>query len=138
MDRRFLLDTNIALFAIHEPKELERQVKEIVDDCYHLLYISTISVQEMIHLVNGGKFGKKWKSPDDVLPALDAMGCTLLPLRREHLETYAKLRPIAGHNDPFDHIIISQAISEQMALVSSDHKFFDYTTQKLKFIFNER
>ena len=42
------------------------------------------------------------------------------------------------HNDPVDHIIISQAITERITLISSDQKFEDYIPQKLDFIFNSR
>ncbi|MDR3365412.1 MAG: PIN domain-containing protein, partial [Prevotellaceae bacterium] len=61
----------------------------------------------------------------------------ILPVKREHLLTYARLTALANHNDPNDHIIISQAITEKMTLISSDRKFEPYEKQNLDFIFNE-
>jgi PIN domain nuclease of toxin-antitoxin system len=138
MDRRYLLDTNIVLFAVHEPTELEPRVQDILEDYNNLFYVSVVSIQEMALLVNGGKFHKRWKTAAEVLPAVEAMNYQLLPLKREHIITYASLQHAQGHSDPFDHIIISQAITERMTLISSDHKFKDYANQKLTLIFNKR
>jgi PIN domain nuclease of toxin-antitoxin system len=138
MDRRYLLDTNIVLFALLDENEIEQSVRDILDDYNNLFYVSIVSVQEMILLVSGGRFYKKWKTAAEVLPSVEAMNYHLLPLKREHIVTYAMLEPVAGHNDPFDRIIISQAIAERMTLISSDRKFKEYVKQKLTFIENER
>ncbi|GAB6012152.1 type II toxin-antitoxin system VapC family toxin [Viscerimonas tarda] len=60
------------------------------------------------------------------------------PLTIEHLTEYARLSPAYGHKDPNDHIIIAQAISDKIPLISSDTKFKHYTSQGLNFIFNKR
>ena len=56
----------------------------------------------------------------------------------EHLKTLDKLRTLPSHKDPFDHSIISKAISEKLILISSDSDFEYYTKQKLKFVHNKR
>ncbi|HBK32640.1 MAG TPA: PIN domain nuclease, partial [Porphyromonadaceae bacterium] len=43
-----------------------------------------------------------------------------------------------GHNDPADRLIIAQAITEKMPLISSDHKFELYREYHLDFIYNKR
>jgi PIN domain nuclease of toxin-antitoxin system len=64
----------------------------------------------------------------------------ILPVKKEHLLTYASLstNEAQNHSDPSDHIIISQAITEHMPLISSDRKFHFYTDQQLDFVYNER
>ena len=64
----------------------------------------------------------------------------ILPFKDEHLMTFARLRlNIAkGHKDPFDHMIISHAITEKMTLVSSDSRFPFYRRQGLKLLYNKR
>jgi len=42
------------------------------------------------------------------------------------------------HNDPSDHVIISQAITEHLPLISSDTKFEFYRSQGLDFIYNKK
>jgi PIN domain nuclease of toxin-antitoxin system len=45
---------------------------------------------------------------------------------------------VAGHNDPTDRMIIAQAITEGLLLISSDRMFEHYRKQKLDFVFNRR
>ena len=62
----------------------------------------------------------------------------ILPFTKEHSYTMAKLEIAIGHNDPFDHSIISHAITDKLTLVSSDRKFKEYIPQKLNFVYNKR
>ena len=48
-----------------------------------------------------------------------------------------KINETQNHKDPYDHIIISQAISHKMTLVSSDTKFSFYRKQGLRLIENQ-
>ncbi|GHV69393.1 twitching motility protein PilT [Bacteroidia bacterium] len=134
---RYLVDTHIALFWMFEDDELEQDVQEILNDCGALIYISTVSVQEMMHLRKRNKIQFE-KNPEELLKKLRLTNMQLLPVKWEHLETYARLSMPDGHNDPSDHLIISQAITEKMRLVSSDHWFRKYTKQKLELLFNNR
>jgi tRNA(fMet)-specific endonuclease VapC len=65
-------------------------------------------------------------------------GIKIMPIKKEHLLTYARLNINEHHRDPSDHIIISQAITEGIPLISSDRKFHFYTEQALDFVYNER
>ncbi|MDR0558833.1 MAG: type II toxin-antitoxin system VapC family toxin [Prevotellaceae bacterium] len=135
---RYLLDTNIVLFSLFSPKELERRVSDLLNSYNNRLYVSSVSVQEIIHLYKRNKIRTNWKSPEEIIPDIEALNFELLPVKREHLVTYSNLSTAQSHNDPNDHVIISQAITERMTLISSDHEFGYYITQKLDFIFNSR
>jgi PIN domain nuclease of toxin-antitoxin system len=134
---RYLLDTNIVLFYFVNLKELEREVIDLLSNYNNRLYVSTASVQEIIYLYKRNKIKTKWKKSEDILPSIETY-FEILPVKKEHLVTYSKLSILNEHNDPVDHIIISQAITEKITLVSSDGKFEDYVSQKLDFIFNDR
>ena len=139
MNRRYLLDTNIVMFYVLKPKDLIRKVQHILNDYNNMFYVSTTSVKEIIHLYNSGKIKTGiWKRAEDIVLSIEDANFRLLPVKREHLVTYATLSTPTGHNDPNDHIIISQAIAEQMILISSDRKFEQYLKQNLHFIFNDR
>lgn len=139
MERRYLLDTQIVVFFFLNQKELTRDVQDKLADYSNLFYVSTTTVKELIHLYNSGRIKmKEWKTAAEILPALKGAYFELLPVKEEHLATYATLATLKGHNDPNDHIIISQAITERMFLISSDQKFEQYFSQKLHFIFNKR
>ncbi|MDR0566427.1 MAG: type II toxin-antitoxin system VapC family toxin [Prevotellaceae bacterium] len=139
MSRRYLLDTNIVLFSFSDRKELIRRVQNILNDYNNMFYVSTTSVKEIIHLYNSGKLKRsRWKRAEDIVADIENANFRLLPVNREHLSTYARLSTTKEHNDPNDHIIISQAITEQMLLISSDRKFGQYISQGLRFYFNDR
>jgi len=59
-------------------------------------------------------------------------------MNKHHLLQYAELAIASGHKDPNDHIIIAQAISDKIPIISSDQKFKEYVNQGLEFIFNRR
>ena len=134
---RYLLDTNIVLFSLFSPKELERKVDDLLTDYYSLFYVSTISIQEIIYLYKRNKIKTKWRKSEDILPSIETK-FEILSVKKEHLITYSNLSIMNEHNDPYDHVIISQAITERITLISSDGKFEDYIPQKLDFIFNSR
>jgi PIN domain nuclease of toxin-antitoxin system len=139
MERRYLLDTNIVMFYILNPRDLIRKVQNILNDYNNIFYVSTTSIKEIIHLYNSGKIKTTiWKRAEDIVPDIENANFRLLPVKREHLVTYATLSTPKDHSDPNDHIIISQAITERMFLISSDRKFEQYGKQNLYFIFNDR
>jgi len=65
---------------------------------------------------------------------------SILPLKKEHMMTYSRLRlnKAQGHKDPSDHVIISQALTEHLPLISSDTRFPFYRKQGLDLIFNKK
>ena len=64
----------------------------------------------------------------------------ILPLKKEHMQTYARLEinEAQGHKDPSDHVIIAHAITEHLPLISSDTRFEFYRSQGLDLIFNKK
>ncbi len=135
---RYLLDTNIFLFMLMDREQIHRDVAVILNDYENLLYISTISVQEIIHLYQTHKIKNVWKLADNIIPTILEAGLILLPVKKEHLTTYANLSLVLNHKDPNDRVIISQTITEKLTLVSSDKKFLEYTNQNLQFVLNKR
>ena len=69
---------------------------------------------------------------------IDRLGIDIVPVNRLHLLQYAALEAVAGHKDPNDHIIIAQAISDKIPMISSDRMFKEYVRQGLEFVFNKR
>lgn len=137
---RFLFDTNVLIYLITgQEDEICAKVQEILDDYHNLIYTSAISIAEVIQLFRIGKIRPKgYKNVEDLIKNLPQYNIEILSFTEKHALTMAKLSPTAGHNDPFDHAIISQAITDKITLVSSDRKFKDYTSQHLKFVFNKR
>jgi PIN domain nuclease of toxin-antitoxin system len=99
---RYLLDTNIVLFSLFSPKELEHWVDDLLKDYGNIFYISTISIQEIIYLYKKNKIKTTWKKPEEILPSIEA-NFEILPVKKEHLFVYSKLSIMNDHNDPYDH-----------------------------------
>jgi PIN domain nuclease of toxin-antitoxin system len=138
---RYLLDTNILIFIIlGNYEEISKDIRPILKDFSNQLYTSSIAVTELIHLQKMNKIqSKDYKSAIEIQEAIEKVFfIEILPFTKHHTKTLAQLSIANGHNDPFDHAIISQAITDKITLISSDRQFENYTTQKLKFVFNKR
>ena len=138
--RRILLDTCIVLYLILERDRLNRDVEALLSDYDNQLCVSMESVKELIVAYRRKGIGRKiWKKEEDIIQMIkDDLCIQILPIREEHIRTYARItiNEAQGHNDPSDHIIIAHAITEHIPLVSSDHKFDFYIKQGLDYICN--
>ena len=137
---RLLLDTNIYVFMVNDRQSLTKDVSELIEDPENLKYLSIVSLQELITAFRTKKLlSNIWKSEAEMIsfvlndPSVEIDNTDINVIR-----TLAALQvnEAQDHIDPFDHIIISQAISHRMTLVSSDTKFAFYRKQGLRLIEN--
>lgn len=112
---RLLLDTCIVLYLIQERDRLSRDVSALLSDYDNQLYVSAESVKELIVAYRRKGLGRKiWKTEEDIMAMIKEDLCIeILPIREEHIRTYARLtiNENQGHFDPSDHIIIAHAIT---------------------------
>lgn len=123
---QFLIDTNILLWAVAEPKKLSYQSIEIITNRENDIYVSLISFWEIAIKKSIGKLEFKSTiseleeiiiSKDFKILNLDTQSIEIvqdLPFYQENNNT---------HKDPFDRLIISQAIRNEFSIISSDAKF---------------
>ncbi len=123
-----------------EKDKISQETQSILSDYNCQLYVSIIAVNELLQLWRIGKVkSRKFKSANDLIKSIETdLLIKIKPFSIQNLEVLSKLIVSENHNDPFDHAIISQAISDKLTLISSDTKFKRYTSQKLKFVFNRR
>lgn len=137
---RYLIDTNIFVYLSTDVDLLSRDVIALLEEPDTTLCISAESVKELIVAYrNKGLCAKRWKTMTEMVSAIEKeFYITILPLKKEHMLTYAKMEinEQQGHKDPSDHIIIAQAITEHLPLISSDTRFPFYTKQGLDLIVN--
>ena len=137
---RVLLDTNI--FVYMSPEYLSRDVLSLLKEPDTQLFISAESVRELIvGYRNKGLCSKRWKTAEDMVAAIEnEFYIQILPLKKEHMATYARMEinEAQGHKDPSDHVIIAHAMTESLPLISSDTRFEFYRDQGLDLIFNEK
>lgn len=137
---RYLLDTNIFVFFSQERDRLSRDVAAILQDYDTALYMSVASVQELIVLLRLGKLKlRSWSTPEAFVRSLAFdYRITVVPVDFEVMKTYAALEVNRDedHNDPFDHVIISHALTMRVPVISSDRKFLYYRGQGLDLVYN--
>ena len=137
---RYLIDTNILIRLANEPDAISKDIRNILEDTDNLIYVSAISIQEIFMLMSDNKLkDSRWKKPADVFNYIEyELYSPIKYVQKEHLLIFAEIVPAEGHGDPFDRMIIAQAITERIPLISSDTKFNHYRKQKLDFIFNDK
>ena len=114
---RYYLDTNVLLYVLMRDYDcISRDVEYILDDYANRFYVSSVAVRELIHAYKTkGINVRNLKSVEMIFETMDNLGIEIVPMNKFHLLQYAALETVAGHNDPNDHIIISQAIADKIA-----------------------
>ena len=139
---RYLLDTNIFLYAVIDRDLLSNDVKAILEDYDNTFFLSSESVKEMIvGFNNGGIVSHFWKTASEMVNAIrEQFYIRILPVGEEQMDTYARLQlnQAEEHKDPSDHVIIAHAITNRIPLISSDRKFKFYKKQGLDLVFNKK
>lgn len=111
---RYLIDTNIFVYLATDVDSLSRGVLALLEEPDALLFLSAESVRELIvGYRNKGLCSKRWKSIEDMVAAIEKdFYIKILPLKKEHMQTYARLEinEAQGHKDPSDHVVISHVI----------------------------
>ena len=133
-----MLDTCVVVDMLYDCRGLDKKAIELLQDYSCTLYASFETLRELVVLFNNNKIrSKEWKKAGDVIQAVkNDLDIHILPLSEEVADTYANLvlNESLNHYDPSDHIIISQAITEKIQLISSDLKFPFYREQGLDLI----
>ena len=116
---RLLLDTHIVLWQLAGTRSLSSTAQEAIADAAELLF-SVVSFAEIGIKVALGKLAV----PHDLRRQVAASGVHVLPLSAEHGLRVADL-PL-HHRDPFDRLLIAQAQSEQLRVITADRRFGEY------------
>jgi PIN domain nuclease of toxin-antitoxin system len=125
----YLLDTGTALIALTEPDSLSRTSRRAVLRGPNVL--SVISYWEVLIKSMKGRLDvgdpRAWWHD-----ALEQLAATSLALRPEHVAGVYTLPAI--HKDPFDRILVAQAMAEGLTLVTGDENILRYATADLKMV----
>ena len=139
---RYLLDTHIFVWHAKEQDSLSPEVSAIIGDYENELLLSMESVKELLVAYRTKPlFRRYWKTPISMIDSIQRQyGIRIVQPDMEVMRTLARLEinEAENHNDPSDHIIISQAITMKLPLISSDRKFPFYVKQGLDLIYNRK
>jgi PIN domain nuclease of toxin-antitoxin system len=121
---RVLLDTHILLWAVGEPAKLPPQARQAILDPTNEILFSAASIWEIA-------IKSQLRRRDFVADAAEVAGAAVdsgfdeLPVRAQHAALTARL-PV-HHRDPFDRLLIAQAIHEPLHLLTGDATLGKYT-----------
>ena len=120
---KFLLDTHILLWAAGEPEKLPPQMRACIEDEQNEMYFSVASIWEIAIKRKLGRDDFK-VDPRQFQIALKENGYHELPIRSEHALFVYDLPLI--HKDPFDRMLVAQANTEGMGILTVDQAVIDY------------
>jgi PIN domain nuclease of toxin-antitoxin system len=118
---RILLDTHALLWWLEGDPRIERQAQDLIADPANDILVSIASLWEIVVKVRVGKLEADIR---DIVAAVNAQGFETLEIGPEHLGELVRL-PM-HHRDPFDHLLIAQAIAEGLTLLSEDQHVSAY------------
>jgi PIN domain nuclease of toxin-antitoxin system len=120
---KYLLDTSTFLWAATDPGKLSRKARRLCESQRETLVVSAASVWEIV--IKCGTGGLRIADPARSLPDwLTRLGACLLSIEAAHAYALHGLPPI--HRDPFDRLLVAQAIAEDLPLLTSDERIQQY------------
>jgi len=125
----FLLDTHVALWAIADSPRLPLKARELIASPRTNVWISTASIWEIAIKHSLGR-GDMPISGQDALRYFSESGYRRLPIEAEHAVAVEDLP--AHHSDPFDRILVAQALVEPMRLMTHDTRVALYSDTIIK------
>jgi PIN domain nuclease of toxin-antitoxin system len=122
---KLLLDTHILIWWLSQDRRLSQPEIDIITDPDNLIFVSAATAWEIAVKRMIGKL----EAPDDLPAALAANNFLELPITIEHSQKLYQL-PL-HHNDPFDRIMVAQAMSEDLTFMTRDAKIALYEVRTI-------
>jgi len=120
---RYLLDTHVIIWYVEDSPNLPSNIAELIDDPENEVFISSISLWEITLKVGLGKLDLKLPL-NMFLENIKNRDFTFLNIENEYLNRLAGLPFV--HKDPFDRLIISSALEENLVIITIDENIKKY------------
>lgn len=121
----FLIDTHVFLWWEWQSRELSSACRMVLSDAGNRFAVSAASIWEVSIKRNSGRL----KFHGDLIEACAANAFELLPIAPRHAELAGSL-PL-HHSDPFDRMLVAQAMTESLVLLTQDRKMSLYNVPLL-------
>lgn len=122
----YLCDTHVVLWAASAPERLRPEIQNILSDTAERVLISSVTVAEMAIKAGLGKLDL----PVDPVELCRSLGFGELALAWHQAGLVASLPPI--HRDPFDRLLLAQALAEDLVLITSDRTVASYPEVRIE------
>jgi PIN domain nuclease of toxin-antitoxin system len=116
-----LLDTHALIWSLEDSPQLSPTARSVIEDASNVVLASVVSAWEIAIKKTLGKLS----APDDIEAAIDAAAFTKRTITFADAQRLGKLPP--HHRDPFDRMLISQALVDGTSIVTRDPNFARYS-----------
>lgn len=124
---KYLVDTNIFLWYLNSDRKLKDSTKSIIVNPNNIIYVSVVSAWEIsIKLKTNALF----KLKTSIKNAFQISGFEVLNISLEHVLSLHNL-PLY-HKDPFDRMLVAQALVENCVLITNDPKIKKYRVRTVE------
>ena len=127
---KLLLDTHVAVWVLFSPEKVTRAVLDLIAAADDQVYVSAVSILELAIKNSLGKRTAPF-SGTEAVGRFEAGGFKLLNVTAQHAAAVDHL-PLL-HRDPFDRLLVAQALSEPLRLVTHDSKIAEYSDSVIHF-----
>jgi PIN domain nuclease of toxin-antitoxin system len=125
---RLLLDTHTLIWIAIDPEKLSGRVTSLLFDRSNEILLSIVSIWEMQIKLQLGKLTFDLPLSELIESQQRANDLQLLPITTVHI--YALENLLNHHRDPFDRLLVAQAMTEKMPLLSVDAVFDQYPVER--------
>jgi len=120
---RLLVDTHVLLWWRDDSPQLSPRARREIADSKNEVCVSVVTLWEIVLKRSAGRLN----FPDDLEQVLQEDSFTLMPIGFQHLRTIERLPFL--HKDPFDRMMIGQALAEGIPIATGDRIFAAYGVQ---------
>ena len=118
-----MFDTHVLLWAAASPQRISRKIRTLIENPENALVFSVASIWEIV--IKQGLRRRDFRvDPRRLRRRLIENGYDELPIGGEHVLGVAALASV--HRDPFDRLLVAQAIHEGLVLVTADRALAQY------------
>jgi PIN domain nuclease of toxin-antitoxin system len=122
---RLLLDTHVLIWALSDPNRLAARTRAAIETEENDVFVSVVSPWELA--IKGAREGLRL--PDDLMAELDRQRFELLPVLLRHTGPIESMP--YHHRDPFDRMLVAQAVIDGLTIVTADRKLTNYQVSLL-------
>ena len=108
---------------------MHSEILSILTDLDNFIYVSMICLYEIAIKQKTGKLSESPASIEDIISVVNQDGFNILSITEKHISSYSQIPLLEIHKNPFDRLILSTALTENIPIISADDKFKLYTSQ---------
>ena len=126
---RLLLDTHVLLWFYLDDPQLNATARSFILEASHSKFVSPASYWEIAIKIGKKKYALSKPFEEAMQEAIQLNGFSILHIEPRHTALLTTMPP--HHNDPFDRLLVAQALSEDIPIVSADSQLDAYGVNRL-------